>query len=392
MADIKKIGLFVIKYSPGLAVLIYAYLYFAGYYFLLSYFLRWGLNPHEMGYSIVDYATVGISPLLKLVLLSLPYFGVAYWIQSFIKRIKSRLIRNLITYVPPIVLLLGILFTGPRVSLFFALSLIVPVLSYMIGCIVFWSRIEAKLSTNVIIQKNILLITIIFVAWIPIFNWQNGRENADNYRSYTSNPFLQPVALSTVIIYTNGQIEGLDLFEASPNKYAGLRLLAFKNDVYYLIASIDSLDIIEKNLKRYSQPFKATEKEITDINNQLEKNIDETQGMISEGDTLVKNLDGIKEQIDKTDPSSKERAGLFAKYAELKEQAKRWKGRTKKNRAEIEEQQKLQNEKMETLKKWQELSANQNTHFANILRKSYAIRKDQINNIEFITQSSEKKK
>ena len=392
MSNIKRLGLFIIRYSPGLAVLVYAYLYFAGYYFLSSYFLRWGLNSHEMGYTIVDYATVGISPLFFFILISTPLIAVAYGLQKRIRNLKNRLLWICITYVPPVVFILAAIFLSRRLSLFVVLMWAIIVLSYMIGCVLYWAKTEAKQTISDIIQKNWFWIILVLIAFIPIFNWQYGREYASWYMSYTSNPFLKTIELSEVNIYSNGPIDGLDLFEESPNKYAGLRLLAFKNDIYYLIASIDSLDIMEKNLKKYSQPFKATEKEITDINNQLEERISATQEMISEGDKLLKKLDATKIQIDKTDPSSKERAGLFAKYSEYIDQAKRWKERTRENRLEIEEQQKLQEEKMETLKKWQELSAIQKTHFANILKKSYAIRKDQINNIEFITQTSEKEK
>jgi hypothetical protein len=386
MPNIKKVFLFLIKYSPGLAVIFYAYLYFAGYYFLSSFFLRWGLNSHEMGYSIIDYATVGISPLFTFILISTYAFALAYGFRRWIRGLKNRVLSTLLIIVPPIGLILAFLILNHPVTLFLALFLGIIVLFYLVGSIAYSARIEAKKTTPHIIENNWLWIIIFLIAVIPVFNWQYGRHNADTYLSYTSNPFLRPVELSDVNIYSNGPINGMEIFEAGPNKYSGLKLLAFKNDVYYLVASLKSLELMGDNLGKFRSSFDAINKEITDTDAQVAEMIKTSNAMISEGDKLDKDLDAIEKGIGRAVPSSMEWNELVAKRKEYVESAKQWKQRKKDNIAEMEAKQKQQKERLETLKNLQGLTEVRRTEFSKILRTSYAVRKEQINDIEFLTR------
>ncbi|MGB8959856.1 MAG: hypothetical protein WCC00_12685, partial [Candidatus Aminicenantales bacterium] len=185
--------------------------------------------------------------------------------------------------------------------------------------------------------------------------------------------------------------DGLELFEERPNKYAGLKLLAFKNDVYYLVANLFGLDVMKNNLNKYRSSFDTVDKEITDTNAQVDELIKSSKEMISEGEKLDKELDAIEGQIEKADPSSKERVELVAKRKEHLDMAKKWKQRNKEIFAEMETKQKQQKERLETLKKLDGLSDIRSAEFSKILRASYAIRKEQINNIEFLTQILESK-
>src|SRR4030042_4781711 len=70
--------LFLIRYIPPIAVLFYAYLYIIGYIYLSAYFSKWGLDTLQIGFSIVDYATVAMYPIFAILAFAIVSFLFGY--------------------------------------------------------------------------------------------------------------------------------------------------------------------------------------------------------------------------------------------------------------------------------------------------------------------------
>jgi hypothetical protein len=90
-----------VKYAAGAAIFFYAYLYIIGYLYLYSYFDHWRLSALRLGFSIVDFATAAIYPIILILISTILFLPMGYILiisnsRSEIKA-KKRL-RNLQVY------------------------------------------------------------------------------------------------------------------------------------------------------------------------------------------------------------------------------------------------------------------------------------------------------
>ncbi len=336
--DSIKRALYLLKYFPGVAVLAYAYLYFIGYLYLFFYFSRWGLNVHEIGFSIVDYATVALSPCSILLGEAIGSFILGFMLSSRIllrpsrseqKRLNALLNRSIL-FLVPVIMAAGAAFELVRHKSIWAWSAMlffIPLMFYGLGILAATYKIrkESIYFNWACTLSLFILIALLFFAGVT------GNLDARAYRKYPFSTISEPGALTEVTILSQAPIGGIEIFQVAPNRYEGLSLLTFKGDIYYFVPyaggqafklHCDSLnqrahelqkeitDNLEEVKKKQGQ---NNNEQIAEFQKQIEKKIDNVKkGSLSiEAQKVLQNeinndLRSVKEQLRNNETLSKE--------------------------------------------------------------------------------------
>lgn len=298
-----------LRYGPGFLVLIYAYLYLVGYSYLSSYFEKWRLNSIEMGFSIVDYATVAILPLYNILLFLAVSAGLGNLIATskrlFAKRPRLKIVTLSIVAVAWLAWLLFQLIKLKSSIIDFSLLCTLIELPVFCGSYLYYSLGHEPLGRNKFIIYSMALLLVI----IPVLSGIFGEYNAHTYRAYSSNPLRFPRALSRVIVYARSPIENFDLFCTEDNKYENLFLLALKDGTYFFVADIRKVDALNAKVSAQGDNVEKLLKEAEIPKKELSILLDD-QGL-SGVDLSIKSIGSKIGGIEKAILSSDERVRIL---------------------------------------------------------------------------------
>lgn len=229
-----------IKITVALSGLAYAYLYLIGYFYLFSYFKEWGLSPIEIGFSIIDYATVAMYPIFYLIIFFLINVSIGFFISyklPFIekknKNVRFLIFRSLLVLLfVPFTLLMYLMsgyseaFLAPE---WYVVSSLFLAFGYYWGVSIgTYVRFRNNLT-----KKLLYIPSLIFLVILPLFSLWVGGNFGKSRSAYTYIFFNPPSGPIKVVIETITPIHELEIFEEEKNKYRGLMLLVYKNDIYY---------------------------------------------------------------------------------------------------------------------------------------------------------------
>ncbi|MGD0712105.1 MAG: hypothetical protein ABR968_13110, partial [Bacteroidales bacterium] len=275
----------ILKYTPAFVILLYAFIYLTGYFYLYSYFDYWGINTIEIGFTIIDYATIAIYPLMIIFSFSSITYIFGYFLYYIIENSKkakfnkSKKTYNVFTYLFYFLIIptlfvssfwVSVISGNPIIS-FVTISEMFSVLFYYFG---YFSKFH-KNNRSIISFYILIFIIIIFIIGIPLSSFVMGREFASTHRKYSFTPPLSfPEELQHVIIFANHNIGDLKAFEFAENQYEGLMLLAHKDNQYYFV--IDIVSFTEKHKKvsyEYNGEIKKLSKDQDDLMIEVNKKL-----------------------------------------------------------------------------------------------------------------------
>ena len=220
----------ILKTIAGYAIIAYAYLYLLGYLYLFSYFSSWGLNIHELGFPVLDYATIAIIPNLSLfaaaILTCLISFLLSLLVFNYLKGKLNQ--NNFILWAAP---LLVMFITLLWIALKSTLLAITVLLYYPLGAVIGYLKIIKKARIRALTTVAIAVLLIIML----VNSATSGTHYAGTFKKYSNRLFGLPEELNEVIIFTNEPLAGLDIYQTAPNKYEGLFVLTYRQDAFYLV-------------------------------------------------------------------------------------------------------------------------------------------------------------
>lgn len=268
----------IIKAIPGAIILIYAYIYLLGYIYLSSYFREWELSSLELGFSIADYATVALYPLMVLIstasfMFLLGYFSpLARYLALDWKRVKLRLVPLPIGSAALIAILkildrnFDVLFSS---TIFFGW-----LFGFYFGIVLRCFLIKKNILTRILV----FMFPVILIISSPIFSISLGKRNAREYLVYSIIPFGGFKKLSKVKIVTINPIEELEHFKVGKNEYEGLSHLVYKNDIYYYV-----FDKFEQ--EKVKEKMSGKIEELTRINLNFTSELEDLKNIIDESNS-----------------------------------------------------------------------------------------------------------
>jgi hypothetical protein len=270
-------ALYVLRYFPGVAVLAYAYLYLLGYLYLFFYFSRWGLNVHEIGFSIVDYATVALYPCSILLIFAIGFFLIGFRLRNrpLLKPSKREqkkiyiLINRSIGYFTPILWTAFAIYEVIKhksIWSWTAMLFFVPLMTYGLGILAATYRIKKKS----IYFNWACVISLFVIIALLFFAGVTGNLDARADRKYSFNMVSELGSLTEVTILSQAPIGGMEVFQVVPNRYEGLSLLTFKGDIYYFVPFVGG-QAFKLHFGSLNQRADELMKEITDNLEEVKK-------------------------------------------------------------------------------------------------------------------------
>ncbi len=270
----------IIKLTPGIAIIIYSIFYIVGYFYLFSYYNFWGLSTIDLNYSIFEYATIAIYPVVLaggsfVISLSIRYYLCDLTLKQTEKkilRIRLKVFSNLILPLTIFVILISMFFVNASLALII-ISMMVFV-GYQMGIIffkMFKNKGQKKNRSPVILRlitPSILVLLILVMSSSYL-----GINNAMQKKSSLWGIFSAPDNLTKVEIRLNEKNNELSVFKGEGDKYVGLLLLVFRDNVYYFIADQD--EIINRLDATYGKIY------------QLKKEIEEIKVEIAEEESMI---------------------------------------------------------------------------------------------------------
>ena len=349
-----------------------------GYFYLFSYFEAWGLSTLEIGFSIIDYATVAIHPIFLLIGKSFSTFFIGYLLIHIkpIKKIicgktekRKTLIYSLIYLVPLSIWAVYMLLWKFSFSDWPAVSFTVSIYSYYLGLILGIYRDSRKSYTK--LAFYIFLAILLFS--LPICSSLIGTSFPKIYRKYSFNPLKFPTEITKVIIYTSNPISEFEIFQTANNKYEGLMLLVYKNDIYYFVADLSKIENFSKASKQKDKEIESIFEEMKIEQNKTKESDDIELKKIREDMDVLK-----KETLTESERIEIEKR-IDAKLDAIKKSSKK----DKEILSGIKERLNEVYIKIAQLKKLNEA-------FSNMSDSTFAIRKDQIKHITYLREEKEK--
>lgn len=345
-----------VKYAAGAAIFFYAYLYIIGYLYLYSYFDHWRLSALRLGFSIVDFATAAIYPIILILISTILFLPMGYILiisnsRSEIKAKKKASKFASVFFIYILIPLIGVLLIVINLqnikSIFNWLNLIIVIgiISYIAGVAIG----EYRGGKKKIFVHVLIVIALLYLLLVPIFSLNAGGSFASVYWKYYYNPLkTYPDKLSNVIVYSRDTIDDFEIFRTGSNKYERLLELEFKNDIYYFVADLETFTKTSESLSaNYSKNIDQLEKEVDKLIAEAESGTnliknDNTANMIKEAGKQLEELNivgavasreaklnEIKGQLDKTKEilsrsgvQSKKNMELLNKAQELNDKAK----------------------------------------------------------------------
>jgi len=308
-------ALYILRYFPGIAVLSYAYFYLVGYLYLFRYFAKWGLNVHDIGFSIVDYATVALYPCYFLLVGVIGFFVIGLIIRKrpLIRPSKKehktlfKLINYFLKYSLVIALFIPTIYLSVKYKSLWAATIF---LSWMIAYIAGILPAILKIPNKTTYFKTICLLSLAIIFALLLFAEESGNNSAEGYRKYTFSIIKEPEALTEVAILANAPLKGMELYQVGSNRYEGLYLLAFKGNIYYFVPFIGG-ETFKKHHELMNQHIQELQKEIAD-------NLEEVKNL--QGQTDNKQVTELLKQVaNKIDDAKKGTLSVEAKRALLNE-------------------------------------------------------------------------
>jgi len=346
-----------------------------GYFYLFSYFEAWGLSTLEIGFSIIDYATVAIYPIFLLIGKSFPFFFLGYVLihQELIKKIicgktekRKTLIYSLMYLVPLSIWVVYLPIWKFSFSDWPDITFTVNIYSYYLGLTLGIHRYSRKSYGK--LAFYILLVILLFS--LPICSSLIGISFSKIYRKYSFNPLIFPTEITKVIIYTSNPISEFEIFQTESNKYEGLILLVYKNDMYYFVADISKGENFSKASEQKSREIRSIFEEM-----KIESNKNKTK----EPDIELKKIDVlIKETL-----TESERIKLLKRIDAKLDAMKKSSKKDEEILSGIKERLNEVNIKIAQMKKLNEA-------FSNIFDSTFAISKDQIKHITYLREEKER--
>ena len=243
----------------GITSLFYAYLYFVGYFFLKGYYSTWGINPIEIGFSLVDYATVSIQVVFGIIIWLLFSFMVGVISGKRFARSRIRIERILLILIPlalPLGYVIFIEATYPniiknRISIYF--EAVTIIISFLLGFFYLkwkdnlWEKFSSADILNILKDKKAywpaLVVIVIIAILLPNVSHSTGVFYAKSRVDYSFpvffnislNSALKPP--STIIVTKSPilvPIVGKYLL-IGENKYKGLIPITHKKDFIYFV-------------------------------------------------------------------------------------------------------------------------------------------------------------
>jgi len=267
---------------------------------------------------------------------------------------------------------------------FSSMFVIVSILGYLFGI-----SIEMKKGIKTYLKQSLSFIFLMLIILLPFFSSCIGKSFSKIYINPTSIILQENNFLGKVKIYADAQIEGLSFFQTDNYIYEGLRILTFKNEVYYFVADYFQLDKFKDKIDKVS-------KELDEIN--IENSLVLKQ-LVSEQDTikkLLKNTDFTKldselsklQELNDPDLERKRKLEIIKRKLEIVKSKIRIisevlkETETKSASADrlFEKSKQLMNESNKKLEEFKNLSA----YFSEMFSKTFIIRKELIKNIEII--------
>lgn len=383
----------IIKVAPGIIILGYAYIYLIGYFYLFSYFEAWGLSTLEIGFSIIDYATVAIYPIFLLIVKSFPLFFLGYFLihQESIKKIicgktekRKTLIYSLMYLVPLFIWVVFLPIWKFSFSDWPDISFTVNIYTYYIGLTLGIHRYSRKSYAK--LAFYILLVILLFS--LPICSSLIGTSFPKLYRKYSFNPLKFPSEITKVIIYTSNPISELEIFQTESNKYEGLMLLVYKNDMYYFVVDVKqskkSGAVVDKELKEVD----ALSKEISALNKEIDDELEKVGSY--EASKIQKEISKEIEEVEKLSLSIADKEERMKIIRAKLDKAEKISNREKKILSNAKD--KTDKMKKAIQKVYSKLKhVNKLNKFrSNMLNSTFAIRKEQIKSITYLKEEKEK--
>lgn len=346
---------------------------------MFSYFEARGLSTLEIGFSIIDYATVAIYPIFLLIGKSLPAFFIGCLLINLesIKKIiygksekRKTLIYSLIFLVPLPIWVVVISVGGFSLILGWpSVTFTVNIYSYYLGLTFGIHLYKGKSYTK--LAFYILLAILLFS--LPICSSLIGTSFTRVNRKYSFNPLKFPTEITKVIIYTSNPISEFEIFQTANNKYEGLMLLVYKNDIYYFAADISKIENFFKASKQKDKEIESIFEEMKIEQNKTKESDDiELKKIREDMDVLKKETLTESERIE----ISKR---IDAKLDAMKKSSKK----DKEILSGIKERLNEVNIKIAQMKKLNEA-------LSNMSDSTFAIRKDQIKHITYLREEREK--
>ncbi|MQY61238.1 hypothetical protein GH153_05315 [bacterium] len=351
-----------------------------GYFYLFSYFEAWGLSTLEIGFSIIDYATVAIYPIFLLIGKSFAFFFLGYVLihQELIKKIicgktekRKTLIYSLMYLVPLSIWVVYLPIWKFSFSDWPDITFTVNIYSYYLGLTLGIHRYSRKSYTK--LAFYILLAILLFS--LPICSSLIGTSFPKINRKYSFNPLKFPTEITKVIIYTSNPISEFEIFQTANNKYEGLMLLVYKNDIYYFVADLSKKEIFFKASKQKDKEIESIFKEMKIEQNKIKTN---------EADDIE--LKKIREDMDvlkKETLTESERIDISKRIDAKLDAMKKSSKKDKEILSGIKERLNEVNIKIAQMKKLNEA-------LSNMFDSTFAIRKDQIKHITYLREEKEK--
>lgn len=348
---------------------------------MFSYFEAWGLSTLEIGFSIIDYATVAIYPIFLLIGKSLfPFFFGCLLINiESIKKIiygktekRKILIYSLIYLVPLPIWVVVISVGGFSLILGWpSVTFTVNIYSYYLGLTFGIHLYKGKSYTK--LAFYILLAILLFS--LPICSSLIGTSFTRVNRKYSFNPFKFPTEITKVIIYTSNPISEFEIFQTANNKYEGLMLLVYKNDIYYFVADLSKKENFFKASKQKDKEIESIFKEM-----KIEQNKIKTNGA---NDIELKKIREDMDVLKKETLTESERIDISKRIDAKLDAMKKSSKKDKEILSGIKERLNEVNIKIAQMKKLNEA-------LSNMSDSTFAIRKDQIKHITYLREEKEK--
>ncbi len=374
----------ILKFAPGFFVLGYAYLYFIGYIYVASYFGNWGLSPIDLGFNIIEYATISMFPfffLFSLILIGFP-IGVSFSIGvlkdftiKFLKLPKA--FHTLIVILAPVIYVTVGFINFKSLFLGYSPIIVMPAISFIIG-----ATYKPEIGVKENFKKTYSFLIIIFLIFIPLFSSILGKSYAMIYNNYSPIVLYDGNLLNKIHVYSDTPIDGLDFFQSGTFVYKGLRLLIFRNNVYYFIPDIHQLDFFSTKLDKVGAEMDKMFSEYQEVQYQMESQQGQIKDLFKNTDLdkleeelhNVKNFDDLiilkKRKIEILKKQVRIHADIFNEYEML----------NPKITSLIEKSTNL----LEKLENKTKEYGNFVSYFSELFSKVFIIRKELVNNIELI--------
>jgi len=361
----------LIKYSPGFFIVLYAYLYFIGYVYLSTYFNHWKLNVIDMGFSIIDYATVSIYPIYMIgttAILAISIAGLAK--RSFHLKAKGKwsFIKKALLLMAPMILVVLSWPLFDRSHVFFVYFLMA-----VSGTILYYV---------VLLGKQIYPALLILLVVSPFISGACGSYQASLFLSYSFNSFPTPYKIAEIVLYTYEGMGKFDLHEKGQNEYGDLLLLAEKNETYYLIPDLEKSPEYIKKLEAKTALLKEKKNELDNLSKEEEKFMNSLN--TKEVEDNLKKIELLIEQAKKSSIDHQEKTLIMTKLKELSSRNNMLQSR---NIHLLEEANKSNSKSkvlLGELKKLEEEHEYLFNLFENISHVAYAINKERVKKVDYI--------